>query len=100
VIASPHMKYRVPFVLDPPDHAWFNCDMMQKDLQLALDLGKSESVTMPTTSVAQQMLTATRAFGYGKEDFAVVFHALAKMAGIEREPSSVPPYAREAGTNQ
>ncbi len=101
VIASAHMKYRVPFVLDPPDHAWFDCDTIQKDVQLALDLGKSQGVTMPTTAVAQQLLTAARGFGYAKEDFAVVFHALAKMAGIERDPSSIPLYARETvGTRQ
>jgi 3-hydroxyisobutyrate dehydrogenase-like beta-hydroxyacid dehydrogenase len=100
VIASAHMKYRVPFVLDPPDHAWFDCDMIQKDVQLALDLGKSQGVTMPTTAAAQQILTAARGLGYGNEDFAVVFHTLATMSGIERDPSSIPPYARGAASVQ
>jgi 3-hydroxyisobutyrate dehydrogenase-like beta-hydroxyacid dehydrogenase len=94
VIASPHMKYRAPFILTPPDHAWFDVDMIQKDLELALDLGKSVGVALPETAIAQQLMTAARGFGYGKEDFAVVFHALAKLAGIERDPATVPAYAR------
>lgn len=94
VIASPHMKYRAPFILESPDHAWFDVDMIQKDLELALDLGKSVGVSLPETAVAQQMMTVARGFGYGKEDFSVVFHALAKMAGIERDPATVPAYAR------
>ena len=94
VIASPHMKYRAPFILDPPDHAWFDVGMIQKDLELALDLGKAAGVALPETAVAQQLLTAARGLGYGKEDFSVVFHALARMAGIARDPASVPAYGR------
>jgi 3-hydroxyisobutyrate dehydrogenase-like beta-hydroxyacid dehydrogenase len=82
VIASPHMKYRAPFVLDPPDHPWFDVGMIQKDLQLALDLGKREGVALPETAVAQQLMTATHGMGYGKEDFAAVFFTLAKMSGV------------------
>ena len=37
VIASPMLSYRAPFVLDPPDEAWFDVDMMQKDMNLALE---------------------------------------------------------------
>jgi len=94
VIASPHMKYRAPFILNPPDHAWFDVGMIQKDLELALDLGKSSGVALPETAIAQQLMTAARGLGYGKEDFSVVFHALARLAGIERDPAGIPPYAR------
>jgi 3-hydroxyisobutyrate dehydrogenase-like beta-hydroxyacid dehydrogenase len=93
VIASPHMKYRAPFILDPPDHAWFDVGMIQKDLELALDLGKAAGVALPETAVAQQLMTAARGLGYGAEDFSVVFHALARMAGIERDPATIPAYA-------
>jgi 3-hydroxyisobutyrate dehydrogenase-like beta-hydroxyacid dehydrogenase len=96
VIASPALKYRFPFVLDPPDYAWFDVGMIQKDLQLALDLAKAEGVAIPTCAASQQLFSVAKAFGYGKEDFHVVFHALAKMAGIERDPSTIPAYAREA----
>ena len=95
VVASPALKYRFPFVLDPPEYAWFDVGMIQKDLQLALDLAKAEAVPIPTCAASQQLFAAAQGFGYGKEDFHVVFHALAKMAGIERDPASIPEYARE-----
>ena len=43
VIASPMVKYRGPFVLEMPDEAWFDCNMMQKDMLLALELGRSST---------------------------------------------------------
>jgi 3-hydroxyisobutyrate dehydrogenase-like beta-hydroxyacid dehydrogenase len=95
VIASPHMKYRAPFIVDPPDHAWFDCNMMQKDIKLALDLGHQNEIALPSTALADQLLNAARALGYEKEDFAVLFYVLAKMAGIDRPEESIPEYARQ-----
>jgi 3-hydroxyisobutyrate dehydrogenase len=84
VIASPMLQYRAPFALDPPDYAWFPCAMMQKDMDLALQLGRETGVPLPATAATQEVLTATRALGYGEEDFAAIFHGLARMAGFER----------------
>jgi len=83
VIASPALKYRTPFVLKEPDEAWFNVQMMQKDMLLALELGRHLDVPMPTTAVSNEFLTAARAMGLAKHDFAIVYQVLAKMAGIE-----------------
>jgi 3-hydroxyisobutyrate dehydrogenase-like beta-hydroxyacid dehydrogenase len=82
-IGSPMLQYRGPFVLRMPDEAWFNTTMMQKDLQLALDLGRELNVPLPTTSTTNQWLTAARAMGLADEDFAAVFHALARASGVE-----------------
>jgi 3-hydroxyisobutyrate dehydrogenase len=82
-IGSPMLQYRGPFVLQMPDEAWFNTTMMQKDLQLALDLGRELSVPLPTTSATNQWLTVARAMGFADEDFAAVFHALARVSGVE-----------------
>jgi len=51
VVASPMLKYRGPFVLGMPAEAWFDVGMMQKDLGLALDLGRSTGVPLATVSV-------------------------------------------------
>ena len=48
------------FVLQMPDEAWFNVNMMQKDLVLALELGRELDVPLPTTSVTNEMMTAAR----------------------------------------
>jgi 3-hydroxyisobutyrate dehydrogenase-like beta-hydroxyacid dehydrogenase len=81
VIASPMVKYRGPFVLKMPEEAWFDVNMMQKDLLLALEMGRRLDVPLPTTAVTNEMLTAARGMGLEKKDFAVLFEALAKMAG-------------------
>src|SRR5207248_6880975 len=82
VIASPMVVYRGPFVLEQPEEAWFDVNMMQKDMNLALELGRSVDVPLPTTAVTNEMLTAARGLGFEKKDFAVLFDALAAMAGI------------------
>jgi 3-hydroxyisobutyrate dehydrogenase-like beta-hydroxyacid dehydrogenase len=81
VIASPMIKYRCPFVLEMPDEAWFDVNMMQKDMLLALELGRTSNVPLPTTAVTNELLTSARALGLEKQDFAVLFNALEAMAG-------------------
>lgn len=82
VIASPMIKYRGPFVLSMPDDAWFDVDMMQKDLNLALELGRQLGVPLPTTAVTNEYLTAARGMGLAAQDFAVVFELLSRMSGV------------------
>jgi 3-hydroxyisobutyrate dehydrogenase len=86
VIASPMVRYRGPFVLKMPDEAWFDVDMMQKDLLLALEAGRRLDVPLPTTAVSNELLTTARAMGLGELDFATVFTALARMSGLEEGP--------------
>jgi acetoin:2,6-dichlorophenolindophenol oxidoreductase subunit alpha len=57
VIASPMVQYRGPFVLKMPEEAWFNVNMMQKDMNLALELGRQVDVPLPTTAVTNEFLT-------------------------------------------
>jgi 3-hydroxyisobutyrate dehydrogenase-like beta-hydroxyacid dehydrogenase len=83
VIASPSLKYRMPFILDEPDEVWFDVNMMQKDMNLALELGRQLDVPLPTVAVSNEFLTAARAMGLAGHDFFIVFKVLAKMAGIE-----------------
>lgn len=81
-VASPMIQYRGPFVLQQPEEAWFDCNMMQKDMLLAMELGRQLDVPLPTTAVSNEFLTAARGMGWAKLDFAVVFDVLAKMSGI------------------
>src|SRR6202041_1192519 len=83
-IASPMVKYRGPFVLKLPAEAWFDVNMMQKDLMLALDMGRALDVPLPTTAVSNEFLTAARGMGFAKQDFAVVFEVLARMSGVAK----------------
>src|SRR5438445_3257248 len=84
VIASPMLKYRGPFVLRMPDEAWFDVTMMQKDLGLALELGRQTSVPLPTTAVTNEWLSAARSMGLGGRDFAAVFEVVTYLAGLQK----------------
>jgi 3-hydroxyisobutyrate dehydrogenase-like beta-hydroxyacid dehydrogenase len=87
VIASPMVKYRGPFVLGMPEEAWFDVNMMQKDMLLALEMGRELDVALPTTAVTNELLTASRGLGLEKQDFAIVFETLARLSGASaREP--------------
>jgi 3-hydroxyisobutyrate dehydrogenase-like beta-hydroxyacid dehydrogenase len=83
-IASPMIKYRGPFVLTMPAEAWFDVNMMQKDMLLALEMGRALDVPLPTTAVSNEFLTAARGMGFAKQDFAVVFEVLARMSGAAK----------------
>jgi 3-hydroxyisobutyrate dehydrogenase-like beta-hydroxyacid dehydrogenase len=81
VIGSPMVQYRGPFVLKMPEEAWFNVNMMQKDMQLALELGRQVEVPLPTTAMANEFLTAARAMGLAERDFAIIFQVLERLSG-------------------
>jgi 3-hydroxyisobutyrate dehydrogenase-like beta-hydroxyacid dehydrogenase len=83
-VASPMVQYRGPFVIQQPEEAWFNVNMMQKDLQLAMELGRKLDVPVPTTAITNEFLTAARGMGWEKLDFAVIFDVLARMSGVKK----------------
>jgi 3-hydroxyisobutyrate dehydrogenase-like beta-hydroxyacid dehydrogenase len=84
VVASPMLQYRGPFVLKMPDEAWFNVNMMQKDMLLALELGRQVNVPLPTSSVSNELLTAARAMGLAEQDFAVIYKVLERLSGVSK----------------
>jgi len=84
VIASPSLQYRTPFILQMPEEAWFNVNMMQKDMLLALEQARALNVPLPTVALTNEFLTAARSMGLASYDFAVVYRVLEKMAGLDR----------------
>ena len=84
VIASPSLIYRAPFILNMPDEAWFNVNMMQKDMLLALEQARLLDVPLPTVALTNEFLTAARTMGLADYDFAVVYRVLEKMAGLNK----------------
>lgn len=84
VVASPALKYRIPLVLDPPEQPLFDVNMIQKDLLLALEMGRELQVPLPTTALTNEWLTAARGMGLSDQDFAILFKVLATLAGVEQ----------------
>jgi 3-hydroxyisobutyrate dehydrogenase-like beta-hydroxyacid dehydrogenase len=82
VVASPMVKYRGPFVLGMPAEAWFDVDMIQKDLRLALDMARASGVTLPSVALTHELLTAAKGLHLTHYDFAVIFDVLAQLSGL------------------
>ena len=74
------LKARAGLLLDLPDEAWFNIELMQKDVALALEAGRRLPVSLPSVATADQMLTVARAMGYGERDLAGPFAVLAHVS--------------------
>ena len=81
VVASPALKYRFPLAVDPPDEPLFDVTMIQKDLMLALDMGRELEVPMPTSATTNEYLNICRAQGFSDQDFAILYTVMRRMAG-------------------
>jgi 3-hydroxyisobutyrate dehydrogenase-like beta-hydroxyacid dehydrogenase len=86
-VGSPMLRMRGPLLLDRPDEAWFDVKLMQKDVGLALEQGRNLEVPLPSAAIANELLTAARALGYGDQDMVAVFDVLAQLAGRDRVPA-------------
>jgi 3-hydroxyisobutyrate dehydrogenase-like beta-hydroxyacid dehydrogenase len=75
-IGSPMLKAREPLVLDLPDEAWFDVDLMQKDIRLAEALAEELGVPLPTAIVADEWLSRAREQGYEHRDIAALYETL------------------------
>ena len=82
VVASPALKYRFPLAVNPPDEPLFDVTMIQKDLILALDMGRELAVPLPTSATTNEYLNVARAQGLADQDFVVLYQVLRKMAGL------------------
>jgi 3-hydroxyisobutyrate dehydrogenase-like beta-hydroxyacid dehydrogenase len=83
-VGSPMLRMRGPLLFDRPDEALFDVKLMQKDVGLALEQGRSLEVPLPSAAIANELLTAARALGYGDQDMVAVFDVLAQLAGRDR----------------
>lgn len=81
-IASPLVQYKGPCVLKMPEQAQFNTNMMQKDMTLALEMGRELQVSLPTGAVVNELLSSARAQGLGEQDFAILYKVVARMSGV------------------
>ncbi len=84
-IASPMLQYRAPLIKELPKKAWFDCNMMLKDVNLALALGQQLGVPLPTTATVAPWLVAAKGQGLDHHDFAALYYVLAHAAGERLE---------------
>jgi 3-hydroxyisobutyrate dehydrogenase-like beta-hydroxyacid dehydrogenase len=96
-MGSPMLQYRAPLIKAMPEKAWFDCDMMQKDMNLALALGAKLGIPLPTTAASNEWLNAARGQGLGHHDFSVLYYALARAAGFDGPVPMEAPKPEPAG---
>jgi 3-hydroxyisobutyrate dehydrogenase-like beta-hydroxyacid dehydrogenase len=84
VISSPMLAYRGPFILEGnmPAEAWSNVNLQQKDMTLGLATGKRLATPLPTSTAANELLTAARGMGLEQYDFSVVFEVFRALNGL------------------
>jgi 3-hydroxyisobutyrate dehydrogenase-like beta-hydroxyacid dehydrogenase len=79
-IGSPMLQARAPLVLDLPDQAWFDVQLMHKDIRLALQAAREARIALPAASAADKVLNRAEEMGYGHRDIAGLFQVLARSA--------------------
>jgi 3-hydroxyisobutyrate dehydrogenase-like beta-hydroxyacid dehydrogenase len=62
-------------------HPGFTTDLLSKDLDLALDLGREQQTPIFFTALARQLFLEAQAAGYGKEDYTAVLKVFESVAG-------------------
>jgi 3-hydroxyisobutyrate dehydrogenase-like beta-hydroxyacid dehydrogenase len=95
-IGSPMLKARIPLLLQLPEHAWFDVELMQKDIHLARQTADELQIPLPSTAVADQILTTARNLGYAHRDLASLHEVLARTAAQARGGPSEPAAHGEA----
>jgi 3-hydroxyisobutyrate dehydrogenase-like beta-hydroxyacid dehydrogenase len=86
VIASPVINYRAPLILEGhiSDATYGNVNLQQKDMMLALTLGRKMGVPVPLGAAANEMLNACRGLGLDHHDFVTVYEVYRKLGGMSK----------------
>ncbi len=85
VAASPVLGYRGPFILDGkmPEVPLADVTLQQKDMMLALNLGRRLGSPVPLAAAANEMMNACRGLGIDASDFVVAHRVYRKLGGQE-----------------
>jgi 3-hydroxyisobutyrate dehydrogenase-like beta-hydroxyacid dehydrogenase len=83
VAASPVLGYRGPFILDGkmPEVPLADVTLQQKDMLLALNLGRRLGSPVPLAAAANEMMNACRGLGIDGRDFVVAHQVYRRLGG-------------------
>ncbi len=86
-IGSPMLRARAPLMLDLPEQAWFDVQLMHKDIRIVLDTAHQLGVPVPSAATASDMLARAEELGYGQRDIAALYEVLARTPGRTTTPA-------------
>jgi 3-hydroxyisobutyrate dehydrogenase-like beta-hydroxyacid dehydrogenase len=83
VAASPVLGYRGPFILEGqmPEVPLADVTLQQKDMLLALNLGRTLGSPVPLAAAANEMMNACRGLGLDASDFVVAHQVYRRLGG-------------------
>ncbi len=83
VAASPVLAYRGPFILDGkmPAIPLADVTLQQKDMLLALELGRKLGSPVPLAAAANEMMNACRGLGLDHRDFVTAHDVYRRLGG-------------------
>ena len=83
VAASPVLGYRGPFILagKMPAVPLADVTLQQKDMILALDLGRTLGSPVPLAAAANEMMNACRGLGIDHRDFVTAYEVYRRLGG-------------------
>lgn len=86
VVASPVISYRAPLILEGhiSDATYGDVNLQQKDMLLALNLGRKMGVPVPLGAAANEMLNACRGLGLAHHDFVTVYEVYRRLGGMSK----------------
>ena len=100
VMGSMFTGYKAPALVNLDWTTTFTPELLRKDLDLGLELGREQDVPMPVTAAAREMLQShfgaatlkADPEGYLQKDFAALAESMALLAGmkLESENKNVP----------
>jgi 3-hydroxyisobutyrate dehydrogenase-like beta-hydroxyacid dehydrogenase len=83
VAASPVLGYRGPFILEGkmPEVPLADVTLQQKDMLLALELGRKLGSPVPLAAAANEMMNACRGLGIDHKDFVAAHEVYRRLGG-------------------
>ena len=85
---SKMLEVRGPLMANHRFDAQMKIDLFLKDFKLMLEEGQRLGVSLPLTSITQQLATATAVAGHGEKDLAAIVTTIELLAGLERNDSA------------
>ena len=80
-IASPMLRYRIPFAQRQPAEPWFTTEMMLKDVQLALGEAAARGIAIPMTELGAELLRRAALGPRRLQECAAVVNLVEELAG-------------------
>jgi 3-hydroxyisobutyrate dehydrogenase len=90
VMGSVFSRYKTPGFVNLDWSVTFTPELMRKDMDLGLGLGRKHEVPMPTAAIARDVMQASMGRGNRETvDFSIVLEHMAENSGLKLEPENI-----------